>query len=112
VSWDTFDNGQSLGQQGSENGVIIRDEEHVKGARITLERDGVTAPFSITCGIYGWMVHTCFFGAEPEAQIEFESMKVEIASILDIIPLTTDPNVNAKSQVVAQSVAKFVEKFR
>jgi hypothetical protein len=35
-------------------------------ARITLERDG-HQPFAITCGSYGWMVHTSFFSGEEEA---------------------------------------------
>jgi hypothetical protein len=46
---------------GSEGGTIVLDEEHGLGARITLEKDGAIAPFTITCGIYGWMAHTRFF---------------------------------------------------
>jgi len=46
--------------RGSEGGVIVRDEEHALGARITLETGCGIAPYAITCGIYGWMMHTCF----------------------------------------------------
>src|SRR5918998_1745981 len=91
ISWTSLDNGASIGQRGSENGIILRDEEHVDGARITLERDGHT-PFSITCGIYGWMVHTCFFGTLEEAESEYEQMKYELADILNIIPFEDDPD--------------------
>lgn len=49
--WSSFDEGHSLGTRGSENGIILRDEEHIEGARITLERDGDNAPFSVTMGI-------------------------------------------------------------
>lgn len=48
--WYSFDEGRSIGLRGTEEGVIIRDDEHPEGARITLERDGRT-PFAITCGI-------------------------------------------------------------
>lgn len=37
--WYSFDNGSTIGTDGSENGVIIKDEEHELGARITLEKD-------------------------------------------------------------------------
>ena len=76
--WYAFDSGNSIGQRGSESGTIIRDEEHGDGARITLERDGQTAPFSITCGIYGWMVHTRFLGKKPEAEREFVRMRTDL----------------------------------
>jgi len=105
MSWNAFDNGKTIGQRGSESGRIIRDEEHTDGARITLERDGQTAPFAITCGIYGWMVHTRFFGAESEAQSAFESMRPELTRILSTIPLTADP------EVVSKSISDFVERF-
>ena len=36
-SWFQFEEGHSIGQTGSEDGVILRDEEHVDGARVTLE---------------------------------------------------------------------------
>jgi hypothetical protein len=59
--WIEFEGGSTIGEQGSENGLTLKDEEQVRGARITLERDTRIAPFAITCGIYGWMVHTRFF---------------------------------------------------
>ena len=44
-SWHQFEDGATLGQKGSESGVILRDEEHPQEARITLERDTRTAPW-------------------------------------------------------------------
>jgi hypothetical protein len=75
MQWIRFNDGASIGQRGSENGVILRDDEHSLGARITLERDGAIAPFSITCGLYGWMVHTRFFSTQQEAEAEYEQMQ-------------------------------------
>jgi hypothetical protein len=111
MSWHPFDNGKSIGQQGSESGVIIRDEEHAGGARITLERQGYTAPFAITCGIYGWMVHTRFFGSEAEAQAEFKKMRIELTEILSNIPSTTDSEADAKSRIANRLISEFVERF-
>ncbi len=107
MSWNAFDNGKSIGQHGSEGGIIIRDEEHRDGARITLERDGHNAPLAITWGIYGWMCHTRFFGTEPEAQREFETMRAELSKIVSTIPIATDP----ESRAVSDSLSEFVRRF-
>jgi hypothetical protein len=34
--WQPFGSGGTIGQEGSEVGTIIRDDEHLDGARITL----------------------------------------------------------------------------
>jgi hypothetical protein len=107
MAWSPFVNGKSVGLPGSEGGIIILDEEHHNGARITLERDGQTAPFSITCGIYGWMLHTRFFGKEAEAQDEFKRMRSELTKILDLTPLVSDPEADQKRDVVIESISQF-----
>ncbi|MDZ7896667.1 MAG: hypothetical protein U5N85_01370 [Arcicella sp.] len=56
--WKVFENGNTLGNQGSEEGIIISDFENVNGARITIEKDCRNIPFAITFGIYGVMAHT------------------------------------------------------
>lgn len=110
MDWIQFDDGASVGQVGSEDGTILRDEEHVDGARITLEGDGTIAPFSITSGVGGWMVHTSFLGTRREAETEFDRMKTELASILRLIPLESDPDVESKLVPVIDAIADFVEK--
>jgi len=55
--WKPYDDGITIQNRGPENGIILYDEELREGARITLEKDGC-APYAITCGIYGLMVHT------------------------------------------------------
>jgi hypothetical protein len=111
MSWYAFDSGKSLGERGSESGTIIRDEEYERGARITLEHACPSAPFTITCGVYGWMCHTRFFGTESEAQSEFESMKSELSRIVSIIPLVTDLEVDSKSRTVCDFISEFVKRF-
>ncbi|MGA2634139.1 MAG: hypothetical protein ABSF16_07890 [Terracidiphilus sp.] len=80
--WYPFDKGTTIGQKGSEEGIILRDEEHPQEARITLERDTRNAPFAITCGIYGCMMHTRFFLLESEATSQYDDMKIALAVLL------------------------------
>jgi hypothetical protein len=110
MNWRPVNNGGTPGQHGSENGTIVRDEEHELGARITLERDcshGV--PFAVTCGIYGWFFHTRLLGSETEA--EFAAMKDELAAILNSIPRVDDQEADAKCDVVIESIRAFVARF-
>jgi len=110
MGWQPVDNGVTIGQRGSEDGVILRDQEHDLGARITLERDcahGV--PFAVTCGIYGWFFHTRFVGSEQEAA--FSDMADSLEAILDLIPLKDDPEVRSKVSQVSEAIQGFVVQF-
>ncbi|HXD85847.1 MAG TPA: hypothetical protein VN641_05110 [Urbifossiella sp.] len=107
--WKPFDNGATLGQPGSEGGVTVCDEEHDAGSRITLERDCGSAPWSVTCGIYGWFFHTRFLGSEAEA--EFPAMQDGLAAILDIVPRVDDPGADAKMDAVGEAIERFVARF-
>jgi hypothetical protein len=89
-SWHPFETGGTLGHPGSEQGTIVRDEEHALGARITLERDTQSAPFAITCGIYGWMLHTRFFATEDETNAQYEQMKGALSALLDAAEETAE----------------------
>jgi hypothetical protein len=82
MSWHPYDNGNTLGTKGTEEGAILRDEEHGRGSRITLERETVIAPFAITCGIYGSMFHTTFASNEAEAIQKYDEMKVWLDRML------------------------------
>ena len=105
-----YDGGSSIGRHGSENGVILRDEEHMDGARITLEQDGRIAPVSITCGIYGRMVHTCSFAERERAESEYKGMKKGLSEVADLIPLAADPTVDDKLGAVSRAIGEFVER--
>jgi hypothetical protein len=109
TSWHQFDNGSTLGQAGSEEGTILRDEEHSLGARISLERDTSVAPFAITCGIYGWMLHTRYFGSEDEAGTQYEAMKSALAALLEAADKTAE--IDGGRQVLMRGVGKFVENY-
>lgn len=79
--WSVFNDGITFGQAGPEGGVVLRDEEHLLGARITLEQDGAVAPFTITCGVYGLLMHTRFFGSQAGGEREYDAMKPGLVKI-------------------------------
>ena len=109
MTWTSFDGGQTIGDSGSEAGRIVVDEEHALGARITLEEETISAPYGITCGIYGWMVHTCFAGSRVEAHERLAAMKRDLADVLALIPdqdAATDENVAE----VTRAIEAFVER--
>ena len=82
MEWAPIDGGETIGTEGSESGTIVRDDEHPLGARVTLERDCAHAPFAVTCGIYGSMVHTTFAGDEAEAEAKYEAMRDRLSEML------------------------------
>jgi hypothetical protein len=108
-SWRPFEDGATLGLPGSEEGIVVRDEEHFLGARITLERAASVAPFAITCGIYGWMMHTCFLDSEPEAESQYDLMKDSLATLLDAAEQTAE--IDGGRHVLMDGVAKFVGEY-
>ena len=69
------------GTAGPEGGKILTDREYGGSARVTLEKlhDGVEA---VTCGIYGFMVHTVYreAGAGQNARLRIEK---EIQELID-----------------------------
>lgn len=80
-NWTIFDSGNSIGLKGTENGIILIDEENINGARITLEENGDIAPFTITFGIYGIMFHTHFCSSNQKATIYIKKVKDKIDMI-------------------------------
>ena len=101
--WYPYNNGQTIGQLGSENGVTIYDEEHEEGARITLEKDGTIAPYSITIGIYGAMFHTHFMGSIEEGELHYVGMKLMIEKALYVWDKDDQaPFYKAEEDIIAQ----------
>jgi hypothetical protein len=108
--WSAFEKGATVGHRGSEDGIILRDEEHELGARITLERDCQNgAPFAVTCGIYGWFFHTRLLSSEAEA--EFSAMRDGLAAIIDLIPRVDEPGDGGKTRAACDAISAFVERF-
>ena len=68
------------GALGSENGIILKDEEYRDSCRITLEQ--CNKYYAITCGVYGAMTHTAFCSAEDCEEV-YNKMKVELQNFID-----------------------------
>ena len=89
MNWEPFNSGETIGTLGSEGGITLLDDEHLSGARITLERGGGIAPFAITCGIYGCFFHTTFLSSEVEGREKFDKMKGRLDALINF-PGTND----------------------
>ena len=98
-------------ETGTEGGVIVRDDVHDDGARITLEKLAGETNYAITCGIYDWMVHTRFFNTKLAAYHAFEAMKNDMDAIIAAIPLKNDPERERKMDVASQTMSRFVDKY-
>ncbi len=103
-NWFAYDNGQSIGTVGAEGGIVLRDEEHEQGARITLKRG--SDYISVSCNIYGRIDHTRFFGSLAEAQREYILMK---SSLGDMIENVLSPD--ARDSKIWEAISKFVRQF-
>src|ERR1039458_7440743 len=82
--WSLFEGGETIGKRGSENGIVLEDEECALPICITLEVGADVAPFAITCGCYALFFHTRFLSTEEEARKEFAEMKVELGRLVDL----------------------------
>lgn len=104
VKWEAFEQGATLRTTGSEGGTILLDEAY-EGARITIERDGHSAPFSITCGVVGWLVHTRFFFTETEARDACAEMQRALGEMV------TAFNADLEEDAATDLCQRFVERF-
>lgn len=109
--WQPFEEGRTIGQTGTEGGVILDDDEHDGGARITLERGCLRAPFAITCGVYGWLVHTRFLADDETAQYAYIAMKSALDGIIALMPDEDDPDASTKMDAVTEAITEFTEQF-
>ena len=103
-NWVAFDKGNSIGKVSAEGGVILRDEEHPRGGRVTLKQ-GKTF-ISVSCNIYGWIDHTRFFHTLPDAQREYVIMKNILGSMMEDI-LAAGKN----DLKMWEAIADFVRRF-
>lgn len=85
MHWYHFNDKKTIGKRGSEEGIIVSDVEYNHAARITIEQDGITAPFSVTVGIYDVMMHTDFFSTYTQAQSYQERIMKNIERIVALL---------------------------
>ena len=76
-----------IGNKGTEGGIVINDEEYDNSCRIVLEK--CKDYYAVTCGIYGSMVHTAFFGQEDYEE-KYGTMKQELEESVDRMDVMSD----------------------
>ncbi|MGI4739864.1 MAG: hypothetical protein ACRYG7_32245 [Janthinobacterium lividum] len=83
-------NDAEIGTVGSEEGHIILDLEHTDGARISLEKAASVAPYAITLGIYGKLMHTVFCSDYEEASQKVDGLKRLIEQAMEYVVVGDD----------------------
>ena len=102
--WKPYNRGRSIGVKGSEGSVILRDEEHPLGARMTIKqgKDYV----SVSCNISGKIDHTRFFKEMRGAEREYANMQKEMEKVLKAIS-----SAKAADIKVWETISGFVARF-
>ena len=77
---------------------------------MTIEEEASSAPFTLTCTIYGWMSHARFFVSEAEANDEFEAMKSDLEKLLDFISEDEEEDEETR-EAFAVELEEFVEMY-
>ncbi len=103
-NWFAYNDGRSIGEVSAEGGVILRDEEHRRGGRVTLKQGKTFV--SVSSHIYGWMDHTRFFKSVNEAQREYVIMKNILGGMMDDILAA-----GANDLKMWEAIADFVRRF-
>jgi hypothetical protein len=80
--WIKIAKGKTIGKLGSENGIIILDEEYADSCRITVEKTNRSYDYAITCGVYGSMCHTVFVNEDKLMPI-YEAIKKDLQEFID-----------------------------
>ena len=82
-NWFSYGNGDRVSSVSADGGVVLRDEVHEAGVRLTMKR--CKSCVSVSCSIYGWMHHIRFFDTVTDAQREFLLMKPPLANMVENI---------------------------
>ena len=102
--WNPYNRGRSIGVKGSEGSVIVRDEEHPLGARMTIKRGKDFV--SVSCNISGKIDHTRFFKEMRAAESEYASMQKEMEKVLKAISSAKNADIK-----VWETISGFVARF-
>ncbi|MDR1539419.1 MAG: hypothetical protein LBU32_15750 [Clostridiales bacterium] len=76
--WYLYDDGATIGKVGSCSGIIVRDSEFNAKARLTAESGSALSPYSVTCHVYGVLLHTVKYQNNAVADAAYDRMKVDV----------------------------------
>jgi len=103
-NWFPYNNGITIGGKGPEGDVIVMDEAHPIGARITIKQGEKYV--SVACNIYNWINHTRFFGTMTEAKNEFANMEAALMDIIDLLSVKEIDKIK-----VWEAISNFVRRY-
>lgn len=109
--WQNFDSGKTMGSVNSDGSIIIYDEEHTNGARLTIEKGGTTAPFEIVFGIYDVMFHTHFEPSEEDAMRYVAHIKTIIERALAHVHMPEDYQDNAWNETFNNLMDELIDDY-
>ncbi len=108
--WQPYQGGITIQQQGSE-GTIIRDEVYMSGSGMRISLESNRNYYAITCGLPGWLVHTCHVDNLDYANSVVEEMKyyLEIlhSTLLDKNSTTTSQQLHDVNQLLSDFVERY-----
>ncbi|MCY1032757.1 hypothetical protein OV207_14905 [Corallococcus sp. BB11-1] len=110
AGWTDYEAGATLGGEGSQGGLVVRDEGFRGNLRLTYEADEARSFHSITCGIAGWLRHPRFFDNAGDAARAFEEMKPALEE-LGARLTEGGPRSTADGQAAGPLLAAFVVRF-
>jgi len=92
-SWLPYNNGRSIGIRSVEGGRIVRDEEHLLGARMTIKQGYKYV--TVSCSIAGKIDHARFFYEITAANREYINMQKELISVIMVISSSNTTDIKA-----------------
>lgn len=102
--WHPYNRGRSIGVKGSEGSIIVKDEEHPLGARMTIKQG--QGYVSVSCNISGKIDHTRFFKEMRAAELEYANMQKELMLVMNAIS-----SAKAADIKVWEKISGFVARF-
>jgi len=103
-NWQLYKEGTTIGTNTPLGDVILMDEVHSDGARLTIKRSSKYV--SVSCSINKWIEHTRFFNTVRDAKREYIAMKPVLVEITDLLQ-TADVN----QLKVWEAISNFVRRF-
>jgi len=110
-SWRLVEEGRTLGLGGTEGGIVVRDEEHPAGLRLTLEEDPARSFYSVTCGVVGWLVHSRFFDNEAAAHAAWDEMKPALLELVVQLPTGGAKPLEPATRAAGAKLGAFMARF-
>jgi len=103
-NWLPYKDGITIGAKGPEGDVILMDQAHPIGARMTIKAGAEYV--SVSCNIHNWIDHTRFFGTAFEAKRELANMEDALSEVIGLLAAKEVDKIK-----VWEAISNFVRRF-